>query len=165
MCYVICKTEGRGGWSVSLNIILRGRATKPTSTYTKRRARKHEGRHRLKLNSKRLSWSKLPVLSEERSFRRRIPFLIHKHHGAPQEQLKRHSTQASVRGLSTLWCTWFTGQQEQMALLSNTHEKLLSSPKHETQNVRNYTSLSCQNRARNVEYASTNYNDFKISQK
>lgn len=32
-------------------------------------------------------------------------------------------------------------------------------------NVHNYTSLSCQNRARNVKYASTNYNDFKISQK
>lgn len=29
----------------------------------------------------------------------------------------------------------------------------------------NCASLSCQNRARNIEYASTNYNDLKISQK
>lgn len=40
-----------------------------------------------------------------------------------------------------------------------------SSPKRETQNVHNYTSLSCQDRDRNVECASTNYNDWKISQK
>lgn len=45
------------------------------------------------------------------------------------------------------------------------HKNVSSSPKHETQNVLNYTSLSCQNRARNIEYASTSYNDFKISQK
>lgn len=42
------------------------------------------------------------------------------------------------------------------------HKNIFSSSKYKMQSVHNYTSLSCPNRAKNIEYASTNYNDLRL---
>lgn len=74
------------------------------------------------------------------------------------------STQASIRRLDVLRCAESQAIEADGISLKYIHTNTLSSPKHETQNVHNCTP-SRQNRARHIEYASTNYNDFKISQK
>lgn len=46
--------------------------------------------------------------------------------------------------------------------LKYTHKNILNSSTYKTQSICKYTSLSCSNRARNIAYASTNYNDLGL---
>lgn len=111
------------------------------------------GKLLLKHNSKRLSWPRLSVWHEN-CFKCRSPFwstnimrppgitVTMQHTGIyPRRRYAVHSSQ----GNRSRWDFF------------KIHKNILSSSKYKTQSVHNYTSLSCPNRARNVEYASTNY--------
>lgn len=87
-----------------------------------------------------------------------VPFLISKHYEASSESLQRCHTGVHQKTGHYVAHTVHRAREGEISL-KYIHKNILSSSKYETQSVHNYTSLSCPNRARNVEYAGTNYND------
>lgn len=104
---------------------------------------------------KMVKWIKIPCLTKDHCFRCRSPF-------SDLQTLwgLRRTTEVSREHL--LLCSAHSSVEADEISLKYIHKNILSYPKYETQSVHNYTSLSCPNRAWNVEYASTNYNDLRL---